>query len=142
MKGAIKFAICWLVLAAVLAIALGRVNIPTYLRLARQGERATATIVRPDCGNHAEATYAYDVGSRRYFGRDVMWKLDCGALRSGDSISIYYDTTDPAISRAIEPKDGLINDLIPIGLACLMVPPFFIAAFVVSWRKSKANSSN
>jgi hypothetical protein len=135
----IRFAIAWLVLAGVLAVVFGHFNIPTYLRLAEHGRRTIATIIQPDCGNHAEANYTYTVGSTRYSGRDVMWQLNCDKLHPGDGISIYYDATNPNISRAMEPRTGLINELIPILLACLIVPPLMIAGFVAWYRKRGRN---
>jgi hypothetical protein len=142
MKTAIKFAIAWLALAAVLAFALGEINIPTYLRLVKHGERATATIIQPDCDNHARAFYTFTVGSTHYSNSDVMWTSDCRSLHPGDTILIYYDVTDPTISRAIEPRFGVENELIPIALACLIVPPVLIIVLVAGYRKNKGKWSN
>jgi hypothetical protein len=138
MKTTIKFAVAWLVLAALLAIALGQINISTYLRLLEHGERATATIIRPDCDNHARASYTFTVGSTHYSNSDVMSGRDCQSLHPGDAIQNYYDVTDPTISRAIEPRDGLVNELISIALACLMVPPVLIVGLFAWYRKIPA----
>ena len=135
MRPTIKLAIAWIALAAILALLLGRINVPTYLRLIKHGARTTATIVQSDCNNHARAFYTFSVGSRAYSGSDVMWMFDCQPLHPGDGIPIYYDKTDPTASRAIEPQNGLVNDLIPIALACLMVPPLMIAGFIAWHRK-------
>jgi hypothetical protein len=139
---ALRFAIAWLVLAAILALILGSLNLPTLLRLAAHGERATAIIVQPTCDNHASASYAFNVGATRYMGSDVMWTLDCRSLHPGDSITIYYDTTDPRVSRAIEPQSGLVNEVIPIALTCLIAPPIFIAGFIAWSRKNRLKRSN
>jgi hypothetical protein len=117
-----KFAVAWLILAAVFATALGQLNIPTFLRLIRHGEQTTATIVQPDCGNHATASYSFSVGSTPYSGKDGM--TNCGSLRAGDLIQIYYDVSDPTLNRAVEPRAGLMNEIISIALICLVVPPF------------------
>jgi hypothetical protein len=135
---AIRFAISWLALATILAIVLGRINVPTYVKLAEDGERTTAVIVQPDCGNHGRASYAFNVGSIGYSGSDVM--NDCRSLRPGDDITIYFDRDDPKISRAIEPRAGLMNELIPIALACLLVPPVAIISFIL-WRRKNAKRS-
>src|SRR5271165_5773880 len=107
---AIRFAITWLVLATILAIVLGRLNVPTYVKLAERGERVTAAVVRPDCSNHGRASYAFTVGSIGYSGSDVMH--DCRSLRPGESITVYFDRDDPKTNRAIEPRAGLTNELI------------------------------
>ena len=138
MKTATKFAIAWLLLAAIFGIGLWQINIPTFLRLIKHGERATATIVRPTCDNHASASYTFSVGTTSYSGRDVMWMVDCGSLHPGDSITIYYDITNPQISRAFEPHAGITNDLIPIAGICLTFPPFIILATMAWYRKNKA----
>jgi hypothetical protein len=139
MKTATKFAIAWLVLAALLALALGRINIPTYLRLAEHGERATATVIRLDCDNHGRAFYTFTVGSTNYSTSDVMWSSNCLSLHSGDAITIYYEVTDPTISRAIEPRLGIENEVIPISFACLMVPPVLIVVLAGWYRENRRN---
>jgi hypothetical protein len=141
MRAAIKFAIAWLMLAAILVLILGRINLPTYFRLARHGERVTATIVQTDCNNHGRAFYTFQVGPTRYSDSDGMRMFDCRSLHPGDSIPVYYEITDPTISRAIEPWGGLVNELIPIALACLIVPPFMIASFFAWYRKNKTKGS-
>jgi hypothetical protein len=128
---AMRFAISWFALATILAIVLGRLNVPTFVRLAEHGEHATATIVQPDCGNHGRASYAFTVGSIRYSGIDVMH--DCRSLHPGDSITVYFDRNDPKISQTVEPRAGLVNELIPIALACFLLPPALIVSFI-RWR--------
>ncbi|MGB6538248.1 MAG: DUF3592 domain-containing protein [Xanthobacteraceae bacterium] len=138
----LRFAIAWLLLAAILALILGSLNLQTLLRLAAHGDRATAIIVQPTCDNHASASYAFNVGATRYSSSDVMSMLDCRSLHPGDSITIYYDTTDPKVSRAIEPEAGIVNEVIPIALACLTAPPIFIAGFIALSRKNRLKGSN
>jgi hypothetical protein len=140
MTGATKFAIAWLVLAAILALAIGSINLSTYFGLAKHGERTTATIVRSNCDIHSTAFYTFSVGSTRYSGSDRM--TNCSFLQPGDSISIYYDTTDPTISAATEPLAGLVNDLIAIGLACLLAPPTMIGLFLHWYRKNRPRWSS
>jgi hypothetical protein len=140
MKTPIKFAIGWLSLAAFFAILVGSLNVPTFLRLVRHGERATATIIQTDCKNHGQATYTFTVGTNRYSntGNMGMVVANCGSLRPGDNIPIYYDATDPTVNRAAEPMAGLLNELIPIGLMCLIFPP----AILFALRKEKIILSN
>jgi hypothetical protein len=142
MTGTVKFAVAWLALAAILASILGGLNLPTLLRLAQRGERSTATIIQPSCDNHSSASYTFIVGSTYYSGNSIMWMVDCRSLRPGDSIVIYYDNADPRINRAVEPRAGIVNELIPIALACLIVPPAVIGLLSVQYRRMKAKWSS
>jgi hypothetical protein len=132
----LKVAGAWLLLAAVFALGLGQFNIPTLLRLAKHGERTTAAIVQPDCSNHSRASYRFVVGTAYYSGSDVMQMADCQSLHPGDGIPVYFDLTDPTVSRAIEPRVGLMNELISIAFACLVFPSMVIFA-LGRYRKSR-----
>jgi hypothetical protein len=119
------FAGWWLVLAAIFLAILVPINVPDFLRIAMHGQRTTAKIVRLDCENHNSATYAFNVGSEQFERSDVM-PTECRSMRIGDVIPVYYDVDDPHISRAKDPKDGLLNEVIPICLVCLTFPPLII----------------
>jgi hypothetical protein len=136
MRPAIRFAIAWFALASLFAVGLWQLNIPTFLRLLRHGERTNATVVKLDCGNHARALYGFTVGSAHYSNSDTM-HAGCDLLHPGDTIAIYYDVTDPTISRASEPKAALENELITIASVCIFVPPLIIAS-AMAWYKKKA----
>jgi hypothetical protein len=122
-----RFAVAWLFLALIFGIGLAQINIPFFLKLAMHGERASATIVEPNCKNHNSASYTFNVGSARYSTSGIM-AVDCSSLRSGDSISIYYDKTEPNRSSTQEPLSGIANELITIGFVCLIFPPAIIGA--------------
>jgi hypothetical protein len=132
MKTAIAFAIACAALAAIFAFGLAQINIPTFLRLTKHAQQANATIVRTDCNNHGHASYTFSVGSVVYAGGDTM--TNCSFLHPGDSVSIYYDVTDPIISRAKEPSAGLANEIITIVGICLIFPPAIIVAWIWNWR--------
>jgi hypothetical protein len=136
-----KFAIAWLILAAIFAAILGPINVPTYLKLLKHGERTSAEILRLDCDNHNQAEYVFNVGAIGVLSSDVMIS-DCRLLRPGDAIPIYYDVTDPTVNRAEEPMGGLVNELIAITLVCLTFPSLIIVG-VSRWpRRNKARPSN
>jgi hypothetical protein len=126
--------VAWFVLAAVFATCLAQINVPTFLRLIQHGARATAMIVQLDCDNHGQASYTFNIGSTDYSSRGIMW-INCRSLRPGDSIQIYYDTTDPNVSRTAEPLAGLKNELIPIAIGCLVFPPLIIFSFARYWKR-------
>jgi hypothetical protein len=66
---------------------------------------------------------------------------NCPDLKPGNVIEIYYDVRDPSINRAMEPVNGLINELIPIGLACLMCPPLILAAMKYARDRKRSSST-
>ena len=71
-----------------------------------------------------------------------MWMVDCRSLHPGDSIVVYYDKIEPGTNRAAEPRAGIINELIPIALACLIFPPAIIGLLSVQYRRIKAKWLN
>jgi hypothetical protein len=131
-----KISIAWLILAAVLSAILWQINVPRFLGLVRHGERATGEVSRLDCEKHAQASYTFTIEANRYSGTDEMVS-NCDRLQPGDRISIYYDVTNPTTSSAREPRAALINELITIGIGCLLFPPMAIAAFALWSRRNK-----
>jgi hypothetical protein len=140
MRTMIKFAFAWVVLAALFAIGLGQLNVPTFLRLVQHGERTTATIVQPNCDSHANASYTFTVASTHYSGTDVM-AVDCRSLHPGDTIQIYYDVADPTLNRAGDPKARLENELLTIAGMCLIFPPLIIAGACLGWISKKESKA-
>ena len=137
MHPAIKFAIAWFVLGILLVFALGRYTVSTYVRLLQRGASANATVVEQDCENGSRALYTFNVGSVQYSNSDSFAER-CLSLHPGDHIAVYYDTADPTISRAVEPKAGLVNELVTIGFIGLLLPPFVIAAALGLFRRNSA----
>ncbi|HEV2551204.1 MAG TPA: hypothetical protein VGU20_28100 [Stellaceae bacterium] len=140
MRASRTIAISWLALAGAFIAILAPLNIPTYLNLIRHGQKTTAEIRKLDCDNHARAEYAFTVVAAEVLSSDVM-STDCRSLRPGDKILVYYDTVDPTINRAREPVGGLVNELIPIALVCLTVPPLMISAVSRWTNRNKIKSS-
>jgi hypothetical protein len=134
-RPAIKLAIVWLALAATVVAVTEPFNIPSFLKLVDRGAPATATIVETTCNSHSTASYTFTVGSARYSGSDVV--RDCDLLRPGDQIQIYYDVTDPALSRAGDPRVGLTNEIMAIVLGILIFPTFIVGFIVLETRRAK-----
>ncbi len=126
------YVVAWLTICGAQFAILAPLNVPILFGLVQHGQRATAAITQLDCGNHNRASYRFGVGRSRHSGTDAM-PVNCEMLRIGDPIKIYYNTLDPTVSRAEEPKAALINELIAIGLACLLVPTGVVMVF---WRWS------
>jgi hypothetical protein len=125
----------WLALAAAAVAVTEPVNIPSFVKLVTHGAPATATILKMNCDSHSNASYAFTVGSARYSSSDVV--RDCDQLRAGDRIPIYYDVTDPALSRAGDPRAGLTNEIIAIVLGILFFPTFIVGFIVLETRRAK-----
>jgi hypothetical protein len=134
MKRATVLTIGWLAMAATIAVGIGQINIPTLVKLVKRGAPASATFLKKNCGHHSTASYTFAVGTARYSGTDVM-PGHCRALRPGDRISIYYDVSDPALSRANEPWAALTNEIIFVTLASLMVPTFIVGIILLRNRR-------
>ena len=135
MRPAVKLALVWLALAATVIAVTEPVNIPTFVKLVNHGAPATATIVKTNCDSHTNASYTFTVGSARYSSSDVV--RDCDLLRAGDQIPIYYDVTDPALSRASDPWAGLTNEIIAIVVGVLFFPAFIVGFIVLETRRAK-----
>jgi len=114
----------WLLLFAIVLAILVPSNVPYWWRIAAHGQRTSAKIVRLNCGDHNSATYVFKVGSERFEGSDVT--TGCGSLRIGDVIPVYYDVNDPHLSRTTNPKAGLLNEVLFIGISCLIFPTLVI----------------
>lgn len=140
MNTRLGYAVAWLIICGAILMALVPLNVPTYLRLVQHGQHATATITQLDCGNHNRASYIFDVGRMHYSSADTM-TVNCETLKLGDRFEVYYDTLNPTLSRAEEPIAALINELIVIGLACLLVPTGAIAA-IRRWSVYRRKNSS
>jgi len=123
-------------LAATIAAVIGRLNIPSLIKLVKHGAPITATIIRTTCDSHNSAAYTFTVGSARYSGGDNGIQ-DCRSLHPGDQITIYYDLTDPALNRASEPTAALRNEIISISLAAVLIPTFALGAVLFRKRRKK-----
>jgi hypothetical protein len=140
MTSTAKFVIAWAAVALVICALLAPINIPTFVALIRHGDHTAGRIVKADCENHASAFYDFVVGAKSYSGHDRI--PDCKSLRTGDKIEVYYDIRDPTLSSAYEPNAGLSNEMISIGISCLIAPPLVIFTFAQWMRRQKKNMPN
>jgi hypothetical protein len=125
-------ALVFLGLALVLGAGLGSLNLPTYLRLARHAEAIGATVIQPDCDNHATFTYRFVVGGRLYTGKGSAISVSCERLRVGDQVEAYYLPGDPETNAPGNVRQALHNEVVSIVLAATVFPFFLI--LVLRWR--------
>src|SRR6202035_3874792 len=92
----IAIAIFWAFLSAVTAFGLGRINIPKFQELNRNGISTNGTVASTDCLNHNTVYYNYAVHGHAYSGRTTLTK--CPQLKMGDDLVVYYSSRVPSLN--------------------------------------------
>jgi len=92
-----------------------------FVQLNRDGISTHATITSYDPNNHCTITYTFSVRSRPYSGSGSL----CSA-QPGSDVLVTYLQSNPFVSCLGKANDSLLNNLIPIFLASLMAPAFFM----------------
>ena len=117
--------VAWLVLSNV-----GRGA--AYGELARAGVPAIAVVLKPDCGNHANIVYRFEVNGRQFDARDsASWSgRNCQSVKPGELVRVTYLPNDPTVNAVGDPNERLWNERISLMLASLIMPAFIIWAFV------------
>jgi hypothetical protein len=123
----------WLISAGLFTAFLALINIPTLRHIASNEATAIGTVIRKDCPNHASVFYSFTVNGQPHQGSNSMGS-DCARLIKGQDIKIYYNSEHPDESTAFRPGEALWNEIIPIRLVALVLPPIII------WRVKQAFS--
>jgi DNA-binding transcriptional regulator of glucitol operon len=136
--------IAWLVLALLVAVALGRQEWIGFYRLYRHGAAAPGLLLsgpNPQYGN--AITYSFAVGSQTYTTSRTYLGSGLQPGTPGSSITVFYLPENPQVSCVGDPKGWLENETVAIGFAVLLLPTF--AIMIVRWqygryqrRKAKA----
>src|SRR6059036_2399167 len=97
----------YVVIAILLGVLIGHLNIPTYWRLLRFGQPDRAVVVRTNCGDHGSVFYRFEVEGREYrgLGNAGFGTPECDQLKTGDQIIIYYLPWSPEVNRPGEIRD-------------------------------------
>jgi hypothetical protein len=132
-----RYAIAWLVLAAVTAVGIGSLNWPKYHHMAAVGVSGQASVIQLLPKIHQTVRYEYRVGELEFQGRMQSWQPNppLEQLTVGQPLVIYYDPQHPAESVLGDPKPMLQNETISVALAAIMVPSFLVATW--AWRSSR-----
>ena len=125
-----KWAILWLVLAAVFAIGIGSLKVPLLNRLIAHGVKAQATAVKLTPEFHNTVRYEYQVDGTKFEGQDQSWLPNppLQQIKVGQPLVIYYDSLNPSISVLGDPKPMLNNELISVGMVVIAFPTFIVFA--------------
>jgi hypothetical protein len=123
-----RFLLLWCVGASLLGFGLASFNIPRLYSLVRNGLETTGTITDFEPNNHRTVDYSFDVKGKTYSGSQQGGVE--GEETSVSSISsrraVFYLPDDPNVSCIGDPAPMLKNEIIPIVLTMLFIPPFFL----------------
>jgi uncharacterized protein DUF3592 len=123
-----RFLLLWFVGASLLGFGLGSFNIPNLYPLVRRGVETTGTVTDFEPNNHRTVHYSFDVNGKSYSGSQ-QGGIE-GEVTSASSVStrhaVFYLPEDPNVSCIGSPTPMLKNEIIPIALAMLFIPPFFL----------------
>ncbi|MBA8735585.1 hypothetical protein [Chromobacterium violaceum] len=75
-----------------------------YKELARNYKITIGHAAAMNCTNHGEFYYIFDVDGKKYSNKGLSGGADCGSLKEGDELSIYYSPDNPSINTNIDPN--------------------------------------
>ena len=113
----------WMVFSLLCGTVVGVVSLPKYVALTRHYAQGTATISSVEHEQPCNVLYGYMVGENQ-FGSTESY---CG-LKAGQSMPVYYDTTDPNNSSLYSPVKTLRDEA-----AAIAVVSIILGAFIVLW---------
>jgi len=134
----IKYLLLYLALAIGIVLFLGSINWMTYYRLSNHGIWTKAIVTKTDCSNHMTFSYRFDFNGQGIdgFGGDGYGNPSCDTLKQGDSLLIYYLSSQPEINVPGDPKERLNNETISIAMAALIFPALLVFA-INKWTKKQ-----
>jgi hypothetical protein len=90
--------------------------------------------VRTNCDNHGSVFYRFEVQGKEQtgVGNAGFGTPECGQLKGGDRIIIYYLPSAPEVNRPGEIRERWNNELIFLGLAITILPAVFVYSV---WRQ-------
>jgi hypothetical protein len=104
-----------------------------FRKLVQSSEVANATVVYVDCSNHGAVYYSLSVAGREFRAKAANGELNCGALKRGDVVKVYYDPQRPQVNTVLRPTEAYERArgwYLPEWLF-IMVPLFGLVAFPV-----------
>jgi hypothetical protein len=118
-------ALLWLLLAILIFVGLGSINLPKLFAIASDFGLAEGSVLSTECSNHATVHCEYRVADRSYEGGEHLGDR-CENLKQGDRLQIYYARSSPELSEAREPHGALVGELAAIGAAAIFLSPLII----------------
>jgi hypothetical protein len=121
--------VLYVILASLVAVILGHLNIPRYWRMLHDGQATHAMVIRTACDNHGSVYYRFEVSGREYagVGNAGFGTPQCDHLKAGDQIAVYYLPSDPTVSLPGQIRDRWDNELITLFLAITVFPALIIS---------------
>jgi len=116
----------WLAFFALCIVIVGTASLPKFIGLALHNAQSEATITGIDREQRCLNTYKYKVGAAFFTDTENF----CG-LRVGDTITAYYNTSDPGSSSLYSPGESLRDELNAILLISAI-----LGAFMVAWLRA------
>jgi len=128
----LKYAVAWFVLAMLLAALTGRLNWPSYWRLAHRAASVQGTVTQVLPEMHATVRYRYYVEGREYHGQTQPWppNRSIERLAEGATLTVWYDPEEPRMSVLGPPSALLENETISVVLVAVLAPTFILLV----WR--------
>ena len=135
--------IVYVALASLVAVILGHFNVPRYWRMLHDGQATEAVVVRTACDNHGSVFYRFDVSGRAYagVGNAGFGTPECGHLKAGDQIAVYYLPSDPSVSLPGQIRDRWDNELITLFLAITIFPALLISLVRRDLRRRRSHGA-
>ena len=129
-----RFLLLWLIGALLIALGLGRVNLPGLYSLTRRGIETCGTLTAFESNNHRTVHYSYEVNGKMYSGIQQGGAGErVTALSSRcQGYEVFYLPEAPHISCIGDPLPMLWNEVITLFLVILIFPPFALLAS--RWR--------
>jgi len=123
-----RLLLLWLVGASLLGFGLGSFNIPNLYPLTRRGVETAGTVTDFEPTKHRTVHYSFDVNGKSYSGSQQggVEGQETSVFSISTRHAVFYLPDDPNVSCIGNPKPMLKNEIIPIVLAMLFIPPFFL----------------
>jgi hypothetical protein len=120
--------IIWIILALIIAVGLGSLNMPKFWRRTKHASQCQGTVTEVTVVYHNTVCYKYTVNNRVYTGQTQTGfpNPEPGNLRSGDALVVFFDPDTPSISVLEAPDTLLKNEIISWGLAAVVFPSFIV----------------
>ena len=127
----------YVVVACALAVVVGHFNVPRYWRMLNDGLATRARVMRTACDNHGSVFYRFEAAGREYtgVGNAGFGTPECGHLKPGDQIVVYYLRWDPNVNLPGEIRHRWDNELIFLLLVITIFPALAVSS---CWRYLRA----
>src|ERR1700690_130406 len=130
-----RYLLLWFAGASLIAVGIGQFNVPLLYRLARRGIETCGTVTGFEPNNHRTVHYSYRVNDKIYTGEQeggVRTETSALPTNCGGNV-VFYLPERPGVSCIGDPAPMLKNEIIPIVLAMLFVPAFFLLSARSRW---------